>query len=302
MNRLLRCCAVFASACLLSACDDSTLDVDLYADAAGGRYDSVVVTVDAVELVRDGSTETIEIDNPEPVDLLNDGPFRLLDGESLEEGGYDGIRLHFVNDDNDPDDSYVIDADGDRHELLAEGSSSEVGIRFDISEDEGERMLVALTIDALLSVHPRGDDDEEDDYEFEALLRGVLEEDGAAVSGSVQTSLLQSDDCREGRAVGTGAAVYLFANDENEPDDYDNESGTPNPLAAVPVTGSGEAWSYRFEQLPEGSYTLALTCDADGEDPSVNDNEDDDEDFEFLGTFEEIDLQPDDDEDVDIGS
>lgn len=300
MNRPTRCLA-FAAALVLCACDDSRLDVDLYADDAGRRFDSIFVTIDGVVLERDGSIETLEVDRPERIDLLDatgTSPIRLLDGEMLSEGQYTSVRLRFL--DEDEDDNYLVEADGSERELVVGDETDEVPVSFTIEEDEGRRISLALSVDALLSLAPRGGEDDED-YDLDAVLRAALEDDAATLSGSVAETRIASAACSDGRPAGTGVAVYLFDDlGDTEPDDYD--AAEPDPIAAAPVTRSGSdgTWTYRLRVLEAGDYTLALTCNADIENPSRNDGDQDADDFDFVGEQVEVSLDAGDDKTADL--
>jgi hypothetical protein len=64
-------------------------------------------------------------------------------------------------------------------------------------------------------------------------------------------------------------------NGEVEPDDRDNNGVEPFATASVTTDQIGGSFSYILRFLPEGDYTLALTCLADDETPA------EDEDLEF---------------------
>ena len=68
--------------------------------------------------------------------------------------------------------------------------------------------------------------------------------------------------------------MYLFQGENITPDDLDNAG--VEPFATSPVfTNDDSSFSYSLRVLPEGNYTMAVTCIGNDDDPAT------DEDLEF---------------------
>ncbi|PZN26525.1 MAG: hypothetical protein DIU71_18475 [Proteobacteria bacterium] len=235
--------------------DESDLTIDLAAEApADPAILQVVVPLAGLEFRRDDdAVETLTFTDTEPVDLLaltgTNAPLRLFTEESLSEGTYTGVRLLF--DEDDIDSGFVTDAFGREFGLrIAQGDYAP----FDFTVAEGERDEAwTLTLDLRRALVF---DDDRDEFELRPALRSVLTEDSRDILGSVTAV------CVGGRTLETGA-VYLFENRNVRPDDYDGLDPEPfatTPLDSDPIAGT---FTYALRFLPEGRYTIALTCRGD---------------------------------------
>lgn len=250
-----------AAAMLLVGCE-GTVTLDLHTTApADPAIGQVLVDLEGVELVRGGSTEALRFDTPVRVDLmqLENTPMRLFTDEQLRDGRYTGVWLLFEADDDEDD--LVALFDGREFELtVTEGTASEVS--FTVDEDDSTRESLALTLDLRQSL--RFDEDARA-FSLAPVVRAVRRESGGQIAGNVLAS------CPGGAALATGGGVYLFAGHDAVPDDRDNTAVEPYLTARVLVI-SGTVPSYNLPLVPEGDYTIALTCDGDEEDPAANDD------------------------------
>jgi hypothetical protein len=88
-----------------------------------------------------------------------------------------------------------------------------------------------------------------------------------AIQGAVASSLVPSS-C-------TSPGVYLYAGNVTMPKDFNSSApatDTNQPITAqLPVATSNPAYQYLFSALPPGTYTLAFTCQAAGDNPAQAD-------------------------------
>lgn len=253
--------AATAALVALGGCElfenDGTLDLQLtdapYTDAL-----HVYVTVERVRLeAHDGDHESFDLDPAPQIDLLalsNGATATLLDGEHLKSGDYESIRLELG------DDASVVRKDGGEFPLEIGDDRLELDTDFTI-DDHGTTRLV-LDVDLRRSLREDGDE-----YRLQPQLRLVDEDDSGAVAGSVRGSLIDS---------GCVPAVYVYAG-ETTPDDIGGNGAQPLTSSNVVADGSGD-FRYTAAFLPEGRYTLALTCEADEDDP------DESESLDFVAT------------------
>lgn len=257
-----RTAAPFIAASLFtSSCDDGelALTADLAVQPpADISIQAVQTTLLGLEFSKsDGSTERLEFADGESRDLLAitaDQPLRLFTDEELSDGTYNGVRLLF--DEDQADDAFVLDGNGAEQPLVI-AQADYTAINLTVDEDESVDEALTLTLDLRQSL---SFNDEEDQYDLAPVLRSVRTEDAGQISGTVSASCT------------TTGAVYAFQG-EVEPDDIGSSTGPylTTPLSTVVTT-------YVIRSLPEGTYTLAVTCDAEDDSPTSDD------DINFTGT------------------
>lgn len=89
-----------------------------------------------------------------------------------------------------------------------------------------------------------------------------------SIQGSVATSLVTSS-C-------TSTGVYLYAGNVISPEDFNSSApatDTSQPITAqLPLASSSPPYAYVFGALPPGTYTIAFTCNAAGDNPAQADS------------------------------
>lgn len=260
----LACSALFLSAC------EGELIVDL-TDAPVDGARRVEMTVSAIELLdSDGDVTTITPDYTSSFDLLDyrDGTtLRLLSADGELDGSYIGLRLRF-----DDAESYVRDDSGTSVplELLSAGDYADVDLTFDSTTS------ASLVVDLDLRFSLIDSIDELGSYQMVPVIRVVDADTAGSVSGTIATDLVDASDCRNGRELGAGVAVYLYPGTDVTPADY-YDDGTATSLvqpvgsAAVAYDSDSDTWAYAFHHVAPGDYTLAWTCAADDEHPRTAD-------------------------------
>ncbi|HEY5810747.1 MAG TPA: DUF4382 domain-containing protein [Povalibacter sp.] len=249
---------------LLAGCNGA-VTVDLAADApADTTVSNVVVDVAGVEFRRsDGTTEKLEFTQAERKDLLDNSAFRMFTNETLGEGTYTGVRL--LLEDNDA--NRVTRVDGRQFPLnIAEGEYAEVDLT--VVKDESSHDDLALSLDLRKSLSFNDDNDE---YTLTPALRSTPADKAAQISGNVDIR------CSAGSSLAQGGAVYLFTGADIEPNDI-GSAVVPYATAAVIADQFSGFSTYSLRYLTPGDYTIAVTCNGDEDEASV------DNDIDFVGT------------------
>ena len=265
-------CALLAVAVLTAGCE-ARLSVDLSTSAAA-ETKAVSLKISAVQLLdADGDSTRLGLTSSarSPVDLLDyaDGGLLPLSDESGDaDTEYTGLRALF-----DLDDAYVELDDGSRIDLVLDEAADYADI--DLKMSEGDTAQLILSMDLRFSLSDRRND--LGVFQLRPALRATRADEAAGVSGTVATSLLTASSCRQGRDVAEGVAVYVYAGANRTPADYYADGGVVSvnqPLTSAPVRydATRAAYTYTAYYLSPGSYTLALTCEADDEDPAANDD------------------------------
>lgn len=259
MRTLLLCSALSLS--LITGCDlfknDGRLSLQL-TDAPYTDAEKVVITIDRVRLqARDGGHENFDLNPPRSVDLLqlsNGATQQLLDSEPLPSGDYDSIRLELI-DDSSGQSNYVQLKEGGIRAL--DVADKELDLQTDFSIDDKGTTALTLDVDLRRSLR----DSDNGDYRLVPQLRLVEDDKTGTVSGAVSASRVGS---------GCVAAVYVYQG-KVRPDDIGGTGAQPYSSTAIVADGSG-GYRYTAAFLPEGSYTVAFTCDADQDNPEDNDS------------------------------
>ncbi len=255
---------------LLCACDGS-LVVDI-TDAPIDDAERVVLEVPAIELLdSDGATVTVDTDNADSFDLLDyqDGNTLRLVSENFDESTHFlGIRPRF-----DDGDAYVRTSSGGHVPIEIIGKGDFATLAFTLESEQSTAIVIDL--DLRFSLIDRVDD--LGVYEMLPVVRAIDADTAGRLAGSVDTAILTDDSCRGDRSTGDGVAVYLYDGSDVTPVDYVNDgsvvaSDPPIASAGVRYDGDSGTWGYRFDYVTPGDYTVALTCEADDENPLSDDD------------------------------
>lgn len=252
-------------------------------DAPVDDADAVVVQFTGVELKpKGGQAFSIDFAAPKTLDVYGlQGTERamLLDGEQIDSGEYEWMRLKVQADPNVAGDSYIT-IGGAQCELRIP-SGDETGLKMIRGFTIGVGTTTDFTVDFDLRksiVQPPGQETQVSTCDGQAfllkpVLRVVDNLEVGTIAGAVSPTLV---------AVACPAnefgKVYLFGPytdtlpvlddfDLNEPGDA-NDASDANPLTAVMVADDG---SYTIGFVPAGQYLAAYTCDADRSDIDADD-------------------------------
>lgn len=257
-----------AAALLLSACEGE-LVVDL-TDAPIDGASRVELAVSSVELLgSDGDTTTIDSEHTDSFDMLDyrDGErLRLVSADGELDGSYIGLRVRF-----DDDDAYVrMDGESVPIELLSAGEYADV----DLSVDDNSSTSLVVDLDLRFSLIDQVD--ALGVYQMVPVIRVIDADSAGSIEGTIDADEISDSDCRSGRDLGAGVAVYAYEGAGVTPSDYYDDSTVTNlaqPIGSADVAydDDGDAWTYRFHYVAPGSYTVAWTCEADDEQPREDD-------------------------------
>lgn len=260
-------------ALLLAACEPA-FDVDVVANAPVDGA-SVTLRLDGVDLgLRDGGSEARTRSTTGEYRFQRDRtalPADLLSNSDIGGGEYDGVRLRFA------DDEGSVTRIGVADETIEIGTANEAPVAFVIDEDEDDRVSLVVALDLVLSLRENVD---EPGYTLDPLIRAMERNDAASVGGTIAPALLTDPSCA---LIGARAAVYAFEGADVTPDERDGDASEPLAVSELTDQGAGPA-SYTLDYLPPGTYTLALTCEAQLENGALPAA--DDADLDFLASGE----------------
>ena len=200
--------------------------------------------------------DLLQLQGSKTADLLIDMP--------LDVGDYDEIRLLV---DETPMANYVDLGAGGVQDLEVKAADKGVSIKGDFSVTESRPASLVIDFDLRKSVKKARKSGE---YSFKSKMRLVSFTTSRHIRGTVDPALLSSSaDCSDDD-VDTFNAVYVYEGHGAKLEDIDESKKKPRgPLTTTAVKYDSDSGSYRYEAgfLPEGEYTVAITCNADLDDP-----------------------------------
>jgi hypothetical protein len=269
--------AVSAAGALLAGCGGSSSDTGqlklAITDAPVDHASAVVVAFTGIEVKpADGPAFMLETFDPLlPVDLmgLQDGISQQLADVTVPAGQYNWIRLAVnldedgVIDESEMDStSYIVIDDAPYALWVPSGDQSGLKLVSGFIVPQGGVTDFTIDFDLRKSVHLPMNGDMR--YVLKPALRIVDNTIVGSIYGNVDPNLIVDD--------GSTCAVYAYEGEDVAADDV----GSPTePLASAGVkldlVEPGQ-YGYRVAFLLPGTYTVALTCEADQDDPATDDD------------------------------
>jgi hypothetical protein len=301
MNRALHQFTTFALCALLAACggggggsgSGSSVDGnDSSPDATKSSFtlsltDAPIDDAAAVEMqfieVRlrrtDGTWVNFPFDQPKTVNLLKlQGMLTsdLLVDIPLGVGHYDEIRLLV---DDAPMASHVELLDGSFAELdIPGGRTAGLQIKGDFMIFKTQPTSLVVDFDLRQSVKRKGKSGK---YMFKPKLRMADKAYSGHLFGIVTPELLSSTTACSDNNVDTFNAVYVYKGHDVVPEDIDQSSKTDvDPITTTVIKYDPKRLVYKYEAayLPEGDYTIAITCNS-----NLDDLDSGNDDLRFFG-------------------
>lgn len=247
--------------------EDGNLSVWI-TDAPVEDIDGVIITITGVTIEpAEGDPIEVVFDRPKEVDLLDviketDRRERLIDDYSLPLGSYKALRL--VLDDT----RLFLDSNGQRHSLVLPEEEQD-GLRLDFNVEVDSDTDLDLTIDFDVRKSLRKIDDT--NFELHPSLRVVLTERTGTLEGVVREDLISHPSCDERFDADQGNAVYIFGGNGAVFQDLQGNAGDPLATGIVERNISTDAFEFVIGFLPQGNYTAVFTCDAEIDNPELED-------------------------------
>jgi hypothetical protein len=246
-------------------------------DAPVDHAEAVVVGFTGIDLYRDGEPAvSFNFVVPEQVDLLalqGDNSYFLIQNVEIPVGVYSEVRLRTANDNANcngiatPYASYVTVDSVDYPLIVPSGGSSGLKVQGPITVAAGGSAAYTIDFDLRKSLAERG---ATGCYNLKPVLRVVDNAQVGSLSGTVDAALLADSACTGNPVTGEGAAVYVFEGADATLDDVDGTEPEPLTSALLAPDGNGH-FEYTVGFLLQGTYTVALTCQAGDDDPETND-------------------------------
>lgn len=219
---------------------------------------------------KDGNTLSEEFD-PVNINLLSlqgNNSLNLVDRTIVPAGEYSWLRLHVNASIDEVFDSYVTLQDGNSYELnmpSASQSGLKINTPFTLDADVDTSKTIDFDLRKSLVLTGSGK------YQLRPTLRLVDDALAGSITGTVDEALISSPDQCSDNDPDTGNAVYVYKGFDVVPEDLNNSN--INDVVTTNVSWNDQLKEYVFVVgfLEAGNYTIALTCQADLDDPAFKD-------------------------------
>lgn len=260
-------------AALTAACGGSGTDAGsgtFSLAVTDGPIDSalhVVVQFDGVSIKpTDGEVIEFSFDEPRSLDLLalqGNLSAPLVEGEGVPAGDYAWIRLHVTAERDGIMDSYITMDDGAQLELwVPSGAQTGLKLVSGFTVAAGGNADFTVDFDLRKSIaDPQG----MPELILRPTLRLVNNMTVGSVAGTIDSNLV-SQQCID--ATLDDGSVYIFTGADAPLADIQGSEADPLVTALVHYD---DAYTYEIGFLVEGDYTVAYTCDASSDNPTVAD-------------------------------
>jgi len=258
-----------------------SLNVNL-TDAPVDEAANVFVTLRGISLNREeGGWVDHDFETPQRIDLLTlqDGTtFDLFSDNDIEAGTYE-VRLNLYSDDDNQLDNYIVISEGGAEHELTIPSGFQTGLKLTQTIEVSANGTADYTIDfdVRQSIVLRGNPQNNNGYLLKPTLRLVNNAASGTISGVITDTTLLTTDCSDQDPL-THNVIYVFEGANVTPDDYDGEEPEAITTANVELDDDSGEYRYTTSPLPDGEYTISLTCNSDLEDTEA------DEDLLFKAT------------------
>jgi hypothetical protein len=282
--------------CLIPACGGSSgsgaadsgtgvINISL-TDAPVDDVTEVTVQFTGVSL-KPASGDEIEIlfADPKNFDLLTltDGvTAELLPDTTVPAGNYNWIRLVVNAEFDNVYDSYAIVPTGQVELEVPSGSQNGLKLvsGFTVTANQSTNMVIDWDLRMALS-DPIG----RPGMHLRPALRVTDMAMYGTLNGSIDWTLLDNpENCSNDLAAETGSAVYIYNGVIDTPGDIADAANEPMMTAVVTQNDAGD-YTYEVHFLSAGEYTAAFTCQANDDDPEVDEMDADEIAFTDPQTF-----------------
>ncbi|MDH5544946.1 MAG: DUF4382 domain-containing protein [Gammaproteobacteria bacterium] len=249
---------------LATGCGQGNFSLSI-TDAPVDGASNVYVQFTGIEL-KSAKNEDVVVDfeQAKRIDLLalqgeNSEP--LLQGQVLSPGDYQSITLKV---DSSPNTSTIV------------VNGAEYSLEIPSGSESGLKMVRGFTVPVIGSADFTVDFDlrksvvlSNQGYKLKPALRLIDNVEVGHIKGNVDGTTLSSNGCGD-----SGNAIYVFQGENATPSDMDSSGSITAVLtsASLALDVINNTYHYEVGFLPSGSYTLALTCEANLDNPEQGDS------------------------------
>jgi hypothetical protein len=252
------------------------IDLDLSGGTPHGSIREAWLEFSGVTVERaDGQRIQHGFDKPQRIDLAKierGNAAELLAGMELPAGRYEWLEFHLNT--RGREDTYLVLADDSVRELVVP-SDERNHLRIETPFEVPPGGEVKRTIDFHLHEPLGKKGPTSNTYALRPILRSVATETAAHIEATAGRDLI-ARHCSEPHR--SGLALYVFAGEGVTPDDIGGTGANPISVSAGRTESENHPFEFYAAFLEPGDYTIALTCNAGGDQAKTDDS------FAFFAT------------------
>ncbi|MDE2090355.1 MAG: DUF4382 domain-containing protein [Gammaproteobacteria bacterium] len=259
-------CVLFLTSCGGGSGPSSNLYLYV-ADAPIDQINSANISMTEVDVTGDNGTQYFPFPTVTTLNFYNlqGGLSAFLANLALPSGHYTSITLHFEAAPGTLVSNVTLIGNGNTYPLVipaGQPTTFTLPVNFIIFKN----ISASYTIDLNLRSSILPDPSNPNQYILQPVLRAVDNNDEGSITGTVATSLVPS---------GCSPTVYVYTGNVTPTDvDVNAPAGTVQPIssALVGINFTTAIYNFTVAYLPPGLYTIALTCQANLDNPTTADN------------------------------
>jgi len=270
LRLIFRSVAVLCMLLWLTSCgsNSNSSNLNIYiADAPIDQASSINITLTELDVTGDSGTYYFPFPGPISFNFysLQGGLSAFLTSQPLPTGHYTSITLYFQADPGTFDSNISLIGNGNLYPLVIPAGAPTkftLPVNFIIFNNISANYTIDLNLRSSVFLDPSNPNQ----YILQPSLRVIANADSGSITGTVANTLVTS---------GCSPSIYVYSGNVTPTDvNIYAPVGSVQPIssALVGVNSTTAIYNFTVGWLPAGTYTLAFTCEAGQDNPTMTDN------------------------------
>jgi len=270
LRLIIRSAATLCMLLCLTSCgsNSNSSNLNIYiADAPIDQASSINITLTELDVTGDNGTYYFPFPSPITFNFyrLQGGLSAFLTRQPLPTGHYTSITLYFEASPGTFESSLTLIGDGNIYPLVIPANAPTkvtLPVNFIIFNNISANYTIDLDLRSSIFLDPNNPNQ----YILQPSLRAIAVGDSGSITGTVANTLVTS---------GCSPSIYVYSGNVTPTDvNIYAPVGSVQPIssALVGVNSTTAIYNFTVGWLPAGTYTLAFTCEAGQDNPTMTDN------------------------------
>ena len=271
LRLIIRSVATLCMLLCLTSCgsnNNNTSNLNIYiADAPIDQASSINITLTELDVTGDNGTYYFPFPGPITFNFYNlqGGLSAFLTRQPLPTGHYTSITLYFEASPGTFESSLTLIGGGNSYPLVIPANAPTkvtLPVNFIIFNNISASYTIDLDLRSSIFLDPNNPNQ----YILQPSLRAIAVGDSGSITGTVANTLVTS---------GCSPSIYVYSGNVTPTDvNIYAPVGSVQPIssALVGVNSTTAIYNFTVGWLPAGTYTLAFTCEAGQDNPTMTDN------------------------------
>jgi len=271
LRLIIRSVATLCMLLCLTSCgsnNNNTSNLNIYiADAPIDQASSINITLTELDVTGDNGTYYFPFPGPITFNFYNlqGGLSAFLTRQPLPTGHYTSITLYFEASPGTFESNLTLIGGGNSYPLVIPANAPTkvtLPVNFIIFNNISASYTIDLDLRSSIFLDPNNPNQ----YILQPSLRAIAVGDSGSITGTVANTLVTS---------GCSPSIYVYSGNVTPTDvNIYAPVGSVQPIssALVGVNSTTAIYNFTVGWLPAGTYTLAFTCEAGQDNPTMTDN------------------------------